>query len=403
MDILESNTSNLPWWKKQIHFGFVLFVLILFAGMISWYALSFSDKIIFEFHQPQLKLVPRVASLFPGEKERKEWHFSPGPISMDKIRSNGCVADGFLSGYGEKTKEITEMLNRSNCIYLHRSLETWLGTPDFEEAEDIMEKVTLSPVVYGMFLAEAISTRKKYEDETTKEKFRYEDMCRDGTDGRWGNETCIPDVTKVEYRRYLKAVTRRAMDIGIQSFMFGQIHLQDENHNFKETEMNRIIADMRQYAKEKNLQIIIGAQTDEIVDEQYLRMFDYIEGGVGIDMDGKIENNACSSNFSGCWALLWHERYSSKANNVLLHLDWSGFSWDDMGKFSRMTEEKRAETLKNLYTEFNTEKTGFMMPFLAVLNKQNDGCYGPNKNFYTPSKKYKCKDEDVINGIMPKF
>jgi len=354
-----------------------------------------------EVAQPEIEKTEIIPPPVEEEKEEEVWHFTPGPISMDLIKKNGCVADGFLSGYGGKERETIAMINRSDCVYLHRALETWLGAPKFEEAFEIMKKVEKKPIVYGMFIAEAISTRKKYEDPAEEEIFRFEDMCREGTQERWGKETCIPEVGNVEYRRYLKAITRRAMDLGIQSFLFGQIQLQDKAHTFEETEMKKIIADMRQYAKEKGVDIIIGAQTDDIVDERYLRMFDYIEGGVGINDQGMVENKPCSSKFSSCWALLWDKRYSSKANNVLLHLDWSGLTWDDMGIFARMPQERRISTLERLYDKFTSQNMGFMMPFLAVLNPKNDGCYGPNKNFYTPSKKYKCEDEDHINRIMP--
>lgn len=401
MDIFRPYQREYRWWERQVPFVFVFFALVFSAGAIAWYAATFPSKIVLVLEMPKLILPPKAVPAPLEEKGKQKWHFTPGPISMDKIRSNGCVADGFLSGYGDKTGEITATLNRSNCVYLHRALETWLHVPDFEEAEGIMEKVKLKPVVYGMFIAEAISTNKKYEDPESGDNYRYEKMCRKGTEDRWGSNTCIPSMANVEYRRYLKSITRNAMDIGIQSFLFGQIQLQDEKHNFQDTEMKKILDDMRRYARKKNMDIIIGAQTDDIVDEQYLRMFDYIEGGVGMDAAGQVENQPCSSNFSSCWALLWDKRYSLRANNVLLHLDWSGLVWDDMGKFARMTPEMRVETLKNLYGKFNTGNMGFLMPYLAVLNHQNDGCYGPNKDFYVPSRKYKCKDEDAIKSIMP--
>jgi len=346
----------------------------------------------------QLRSADTVAAIEAVEDAQK--HFSPGPISMDLMKTNGCVADGLLSGYGDKTKEIVKTINRSKCVYLHRSLETWLKAPDFSEAFDIMEKIENRPLIYGMFLAEAISTRKKYKDPMTGKTFYYDTMCREGTEGRWGDNTCIPSMSNVEYRRYLKAVTRRAMDVGIQSFLFGQLQLQDENPTFAATEMRGIIDDMHAYAKERGMQIVIGGQTDDITDEKYLRLFDYIEGGVGIDSAGNVENQPCFSGHGSCWALLWDKRYSSKANNVFLHLDWSGMTWDDMGIFARMSQETRIRTLKNLYKKFTSQKMGFMMPFLAVLNHENDGCYGPNKHFYVPSNKYKCQDEDQINKIM---
>ena len=157
---------------------------------------------------------------------------------------------------------------------------------------------------------------------------------------------------------------------------------------------------MRAYAKSKNMDIIIGGQTDSITDEKYLRMFDYIEGGLGMGEDGHIEQGACWSRMSDCWALLWNERYASKANNVLLHLDWSGLIWDDMGVFSRMSHKKRIERLNYFYHFFTSKNMGFMMPYLAVLNRQNEGCHGRSKGFYSPNKKYDCKDEDEMKEIM---
>jgi hypothetical protein len=100
--------------------------------------------------------------------------------------------------------------------------------------------------------------------------------------------------------------------------------------------------------------------------------------------------------------LLWDKRYSAIANNVLLHLDWSGLTWDDMGVFARMDQDTRIKTLSNLYQKFTKQNMGFLMPFLAVLNHENAGCYGPNKHFYSPSKKYRCDDEDQIDQIMGK-
>jgi len=68
--------------------------------------------------------IPSVDRGNTRESEEEAWHFTPGPISMDLVKKNGCVADGFLSGYGDKTKEMVAMFNRSDCVYLHRSLET---------------------------------------------------------------------------------------------------------------------------------------------------------------------------------------------------------------------------------------------------------------------------------------
>jgi hypothetical protein len=145
---------------------------------------------------------------------------------------------------------------------------------------------------------------------------------------------------------------------------------------------------------------VIGAQTNSITDPNYLKLFDYIEGGVGISEQGAIENGPCWSGKNSCWALLWHPNFSQKANNVFLNLDWGGMLNDDMSKFARMDQDTRAKTLKNLYSYFTSKNMGFMMPYLAVVNKDNGGCYGPKRNFYSPDNKYKCDDEDTIAKIF---
>jgi hypothetical protein len=388
------------FWKRRVPFVFVVGVIIfLGAGILaSIFYMSATIPKIAENHFVFQKHTP-ADNLFP-EADVPDWHFVPGPISMSLIKKKGCVADGFLSNYGDSSKELIKMINRSECVYLHRALETWLKPPSFNQAVEIMQKVDRSPVVYGMFLAEAISTTRRYDDPNNDHKYDFKKMCRDDTEDRWGNDTCVPSVEKTEYQLYLESITHRAMDIGIQSFLFGQAQLQDEHPTFDETAMKNVVADMRWYAKQKNMDIIIGAQTNSITDEKYLKHFDYIEGGVGIDESGQVENGPCLSKFSSCWGLLWNDQFKSKANNVLVHLDWSGLTWDDMGIFARMSQEQRMATLKSLYQKFNSQGVGFMMPFLAVVNHDNNGCYGPNKNYYAPSNKFRCKDEKAINEIM---
>lgn len=330
-----------------------------------------------------------------------EKRFVPRNFSMSDLKKRGCVADGLLSDYGGKTKKAVELIDRSECQYLHRALETWLDDPDFERAADIMAGFKRTDLVFGMFIAEAIKTSKEYENPKNGKEVDYSTMCLEGTQGRWGDRTCIPTFNSKKYRDYLKSVTEEAMDIGIQSFMFGQVFLQDENST-ETSKLPKVIAEMRKYAKSKNLQIIIGAQTNSITDEKYLRMFDFIEGGVGIDSNGNIEDGPCWSGKQSCWALLWHDQFRKKANTVFLHLDWSGIRGDDMSKFALMTKNKRAETLQKLYTFSVSRNMGFLMPFLAPLYPANNGCHGPTKRFYTPDNRYKCQDEDAINAILKK-
>jgi hypothetical protein len=396
--------SYRPEKKKSFwHFGKKAKILFLALFFLLIIILIFAHQRKFFLFEKNNSISKNLKNNISPETSNGIGNFIPGPISMDLIKKNGCVVDGFLSGYGGKVNDIADMVERSRCVYLHRALETWLSQPDFEKATSIMQKVKKRPLVYGMFIAEALSTRGEYIDPNWNYNFNFDKMCRKSTKNRWGNDTCIPSINNVEYRRYLKSITHRAMDIGIQSFLFGQIKLQDSNHTFEGTQIKKVLDDMRAYAKEKNMQIIIGAQTNDIADDKYLRLFDYIEGGVGINSAGNVENQPCSSKFSGCWGLLWNSQYSTKANNVFLHLDWSGYAWDDMDIFAKMNQANRIATLRNLYQKFTSQNMGFLMPFLAVLNHENGGCSGPNKNFYTPSNKYNCNDEAMINQIMPEI
>jgi len=334
-----------------------------------------------------------------AENQKVKKRFIPGDFTMDIIKKKGCVADGFLSEYGDNTESMIKLINRSNCRYLHRALETWLDPPDFEKAKEIMVQVEKRGIIYGMFIAEAIRKNADYYYPDENRKFDFSEMCREGSENFWGEHSCKPSFEKKEYRKYVRYIIKRAIDIGIQSFLFGQVYWQDES-DLEKSELPKIIKELREYSRQQGVQIIIGAQTGYITDDQYLQIFDYVEGGVGINDQGEIENGPCLSWRGGCWALLWHDNYRSRAKNVLLHFDWSGIESDDMSRFARMNKTTREKTLKNLYQYFTSRDMGFLLPLLAPLYRENGGCWGPKKRFYSPDNKYSCKDEEIINSLL---
>jgi hypothetical protein len=328
----------------------------------------------------------------------------PNPPSLARMKQQGCVTDGFLSDYDGRDTEMAKLISRSNCYYLHRALETWLAPPDFKLAQKIKNKVTKKDLVYGMFIAEAIDTKANYTYPPEQRDFDFSKMCRDGSQNKWGEHTCQPSFEKREYMLYIQYITKQALDMGIQSFLFGQIYLQDNNDPDRST-LALVISQMRDYAASQGIQIIIGAQTNDITDEPYLRMFDFIEGGVGLHNDGSIEDGACFSRWwkkqgDWCWALLWHPDFASKANNVFVHLDWSGRSGDDMSTFARLSPENRSRTIHTLHTFFTQQNIGFLIPFLAPLPIHNGSCFGAKPRSYSASNAYSCKDEDAFNAIL---
>jgi len=327
----------------------------------------------------------------------------PAP-DIERMKYEGCVADGFLSGYGDDINSSIALVNRSQCYSLHRALETWLAPPDFRKAREIQAKVERQGIVYGMFIAEALATNKDYYYPAEDREFEFKKMCRPGSKNDWGEHTCKPSFERKEYRKYLKYITERAMDMGIQNFLFGQIFYQEKS-DLSQAIIPEIIQEMRDYASFRGMEIVIGAQTNDITDPAYLGYFDYIEGGVGLASDGTVENGPCFSRWwkqpgDWCWALLWHPDFKNKAKNVMVHFDWSGKIGDDMSVFTRMSPGERAETMKRLHTQFEREKVGFLLPLLATLHRENHGCYGPKKRYYSAHRKYSCQDETAINDIL---
>ena len=375
---------------KTTYAFLIIIILASFIGSLLW--------IQTHYYNPESVQV----IIFP-KKPKKPMQFEkikrpiPDPVSMDRLKKQGCVTDGLLSEYNPDREQYIALINRSNCYYLHRSIETWMAPPDFETIEYVMGRITKNDVVYGMFIAEALKENADYFYPDENRNFDFDKMCQNGSENMWGEHSCKADSGSGEYRAYLKYTTHRAMDLGIQSFTFGQLYFQQGGGGDKIAD---VVKEMRSYAKKKKMNIIIGAQTGKTTNPKLISLFDYIEGGTGIDAEGNLPEGPCLDRWGGCWALLWNERYSQNAKNVLLHLDWSGIKSDDLDIFARMDQNKRKETLKNLYNYFSSRNMGFMMPFFGVLDKENGGCYGPKKRFYSPDNAYSCKDEDAINSII---
>lgn len=327
---------------------------------------------------------------------------------MDTMKTKGCVADGILTGFGGDFSEIVSMLGRSNCQFLHRSIETWNQPPNFDlilERMNAIRNRTGKTFIYSLFVAESINYKSEYYFPDENRNFDFEKMCKDGTKGVWGENTCRPYFGSDEYLKYIKYITHRAIDLGVKDIIFGQIYYQDPNWK-SEPLAGKVVDEIRAYARAKNKDVAIGAQTNTIDDEQYLRQFDYITGGVGQrESDGYIEEgSACWSYFlekyNYCWALMWNQKYKSKANNVLVYLDWNNEANDDMNRFVRMNDEERRNFLGKAYDFFLWRGVGFLLPLQAVLDGSGNGCYGSDKIFYSASKKYSCGDEEAIREII---
>lgn len=384
---------KIQFFKTKAFYIFCCVVITI--GIIGFFAPNFIAK---NEPIPTFAVPPHIENKNVVKAPPKIW---PVP-NIKKMKTHGCVADGLLSGYNRTSKDI-KVVKDSNCYFLSRAIETWLDAPDFKKAKKIMGDIDRDDVLYGMFIAEAINKKENYAYYDQNRRFDFSEMCKKNSKNFWGEHTCKPSFGEEEYRAYVKQITHEAMDMGIQTFLFGQIYHQEED--IDEPWAPIIIEEMREYAKSKNMHIIIGAQTNDIDDSEYLMLFDFIEGGVGLHVDGTVEEGPCFSRWhngeSGwCWALLWNDKFQENAKNVFVHLDWSGVKGDDMSTFARMSEELRHQTLYNLYHKFNSQDVGFLMPIISPLPKDNGGCHGPKKRFYSPHMKYGCSDLDKINDIL---
>lgn len=397
------NGGMKEFFRGKIPFAFFLFVPL---GLASAFFVFFSEE---ERSDAPIVMEPVPVSEEPVVVAESAVETSaplpppPPPPSMERMKREGCVADGLLNGDFPKDGKTIDLVNRSECYYLSRAIETWLEPPNWEDIDANRAKLR-EGFLPGMFIAEALDTKRNYRYPEEDRHFDFGEMCRNGSKNFWGEHTCKPSFSREEYRKYLRFITRAAMDRDIQVFLFGQVYLQDAN-DLSETVMPDIIAEMRQYAAIRGMKIFVGAQTNDIADPKYLRLFDFIEGGVGIDAQGNIEDGPCFSRWwrkegDWCWGLLWHDRFAKNARNVFLHLDWSGKIGDDMSIFTRMDEETRAATLRKLHGYFTDRNMGFLLPYLARLHVDNDGCYGPARRYYTPDERYECDDEEVMDEIL---
>lgn len=227
-------------------------------------------------------------------------------------------------------------------------------------------------------------------------------MCAKNSKDFWGAGTCKPTISSEKYILYLTSIIKDSIDLGITDFTFGQIYHQNPNGLKSLLPLKDLIKEMKKYGKEKNLNITFGAQTNTISNEEYLKTFDYITGGIGQNEDGNIEEgHPCWSyykNLNGfCWALLWDKKYKDKANNIFVYLDWNNDNTDDIHRFIKMDKSKRAKFLEYAYTFFKKKKIGFLFPLGEVLGQTGGNCHGKTKEFYSASNTYSCQDEDAIN------
>jgi len=320
---------------------------------------------------------------------------------MNAMKSRGCTFDGITTDPDPAGQ--AALVNRSPCQYLHRALETWTNPPDFDQARHVLSQMTKRGMVYGMFIAEAISTNKPYYYPDENRSFRFQDMCRPdpGAQDYWGPNTCIPSFQQPEYQKYVRYIVTRALDIGIQDLAFGQVYLVDDVSNPR---LPALMADYRAIARNRGQRAILGGQTNDISNVSYLQSFDYVFGGVGERSDqppGYLEPGPCATKVTGfCWALLWTQPWISSARNVLINFDWASDRGDDSNVFAGMTPLERSTALAGYYNAFLGNNVGFLLPYSMPLAGAPDTCHGSNPWVYSPDNRFTCQDEAALSNAV---
>jgi hypothetical protein len=145
------------FWKKEIKTVPALVVILIlasFAGSLLWI------KTHYYYPEPVsfVAVKKRARKPIPIKKIERP---KPQPVSMSRLKNQGCVTDGLLSEYNPERENYIRLMNRSNCYYFHRAVETWMLPPDFETIEYAMGRMSKKDVVYGLCIAEALRANAK--------------------------------------------------------------------------------------------------------------------------------------------------------------------------------------------------------------------------------------------------
>lgn len=334
--------------------------------------------------------------------------------------------------------EFIPMLRRSPCKWLYRSIETWANPPDFPQIISRMTHIreaTGKNYLHQMMIAEVVPRNNSSAFPADYRQFDFSQMCAPVQETTaYGSDMCIPSFGQTEYRRYLRFITRKAIDSGILSFLFGQVYHQDpdwETH----PKAGEVISEIKSYAASKGQRVFVGAQTNHITSATYLKQFDFIEGGVFFNRDNTIGyEDACVGGgipqrdsphrnhpWWNCAGHLWHPLFRDNAKAVMIALDWHGQTTDDISRFAKMTSDQRRDLLRQLQAFLAARNVIFIMPYFSqgpvtAEGETQRGCYGLYPWFYSaartgsatrdrynrdvPPGPYSCQDEDAIRRIM---
>ena len=149
-----------PHWIVLLLMTCIIFSVVVALGYYYWVIVDRATAGMWQ--TPSFVDVINDPSVYwgrPTTSTQYVFPIAPPPApDMRRMKRQGCVTDGLLSGYGDE-KRNAKLVNSLPCYYLHRAVETWLDTPNWVQVEDIKADITRTPIVYGMFIAEALDTK----------------------------------------------------------------------------------------------------------------------------------------------------------------------------------------------------------------------------------------------------
>lgn len=319
---------------------------------------------------------------------------------LNHAKNRSCMFNSIVWPVVEDRANYLTMLNRSRCKHLPRAIELWLQVPVWSAIDLGLSSVRAGAVgsqaSMGVFIAEAIRTNQNYTT-LSGAVLSTGTMCRSGTVGYWGANTCIPDLSNANYRTYVRDVVTRSLQRNVQEFMFGQTQLQDPYRG-----LPSLITELRAIAASQGKAILIGGQTNDDSMESYLRSMDYILTGLVQSASGALDYGACiKEKTTFCQANHKHGYFLRKANNVILELDWSSFD-DDIHRFALLSANGREQFLVSVARELRALGVGQILPFRIPLSGGSSpaGCRGFNQYVFSADNRYTCKTEDTNNRIL---
>ena len=365
-------------------------------------------------------------------------HFLPPSKLLPVMKAAGCSWNGMtwpgpqytlIPNYAENLAE----LNRSNCQYLSRSIEGWgmyLDGNAFNAIEQnmaMMFQATKKKVINGFNLPEAIPLNGTFYDPYTNQNLNYSDMCGPTT---YFPGFCTPSFYQPAYREYLRAVTRHAMQIGIQDFTFGNMGYQDElcltnPDGSIQCRTNsiayQVFDEMRAYAHSIGLEITIGGQYDDELTVQNVKVnlssWDYSYSATLENADGSFTQD-CSGTASSIQPTLqqaggagscanpwydWNNPVITSQTYVLVHLDWWDPTNDDITRFSELPQSRRNNFITTFYSFLKSINAGFSMPVEQSGGNSpacNAGLASDGAPIFQADVNYACNVEAAVNAAI---